>query len=68
MGPKDYMPHWERDFWATLMEDQGVFYREAPDAFSYEDRLEQQPFVSPYATEDMLIGEIVEDEQLELGA
>jgi hypothetical protein len=58
------MPHWERDFWATLMEDQGVFYKSGPEAFTYEDRIPQEPFVSPYATEDMLIGEIVEEEPL----
>lgn len=52
------MPRWESDFWDTLMEDQGVKFKGAPD----------QPFVSPYATEDMLIGEIVEEEQLELDA
>jgi hypothetical protein len=55
------MPRWEQDFWDTLLEDQGVYFKAGPDAYDFEDRIPQEPFVSPYATEDMIIGEIVEE-------
>jgi len=66
MPPEGYMPRWEKDFWDTLLEDQGLHFK-GPDAFDFEDRIPQEPFVSPYATDDMLIGEIV-DETLEVEA
>lgn len=58
MGPKDYdyMPAWERDFWDTLMEDQGVTFKSHVPA--------EDEYVSPYNTGDVLVGEIVEDEPL----
>lgn len=59
MWPEDYMPHWERNFWDTLMEDQGVHFR-------VNDPVPEEPYVSPYAGEDVLVGEIVEDEPLEI--
>jgi len=65
MPPEGYVPRWERDFWSTLMDEQHV--TESPDAFFFEDRIPDQPYVSPYNTGDVLIGEIV-DEQKEVEA
>lgn len=59
MRPTNYngMPHWERDFWSMLLSEQGV--PETPV---------NQPYVSPYAGEDVLVGEIVEDDRMEIEA
>lgn len=55
---KDRLPGWEKDFWATLMEDQGV-----TDRAGWDTLAEDEPYVSPYNVGDVLVGEIVEDEQ-----
>lgn len=52
MNPKSNLS--AGDFWDTLMEEQGVFFRAAGPVPEY---------VSPYAGEDVLVGEIVEGEQ-----
>jgi hypothetical protein len=75
------MPAWESDFWSELLAEQGVFMDDrpmgattgrfaatgGPDAFFYAANPEAE-YVSPYATADMLVGEIVEEGQLELDA
>jgi hypothetical protein len=75
------MPAWESDFWSELLSEQGVFMADPPmgtttgrfaatgepDEFFYASQPEE-PYVSPYATADMLVGEIVEEGQLELDA
>jgi hypothetical protein len=64
------MPSWEGDFWAELMEEQGVFMDDRPmgattGRFAATGGPEG---MSPYWTDDTLVGEIVEDEQLGISA
>ncbi len=66
MPPEGYMPRWERDFWDTLLEEQGVrdykVFDGLPGGIRYGEKTAPN-----YNVGDVLVGEIV-DETLEIGA
>lgn len=64
MNPRDIMPEWESDFWRDLLaEEPKVTIRGEPDEFFYETTGRSQ-----YDNGNVIVGEIVEDEPLEISA